>query len=115
MRIFRAGLAEDAWDSPKFLRRYQSVELQLDELRSHLYANATAVQGYAKAFRKGSRVSTAHVESTVNQLINWHLCKKQQLTWTRAGAQALLHVKTAIINGTLHQYTGKHQPLQQAA
>ena len=115
MRMFRAGLAEDAWDSPEFLRRYQSVELRLDELRSYLYANAKAVQGYAKAFRKGRRVSTAHVESTVNQLINWRFCKKQQMSWTRAGAQGLLHVKTAMINGTLARHTGRYQPLHQAA
>lgn len=58
------------------------MELQLDELRSYLYANANAVQGYAKAFRKGRRASTAHVESTVNQLINWRFCKKQQMSQT---------------------------------
>jgi hypothetical protein len=46
-------------------------------------------------------VSTAHVESTVNQLINWRFCKKQQMSWTRAGAQDLLHVKAALLNGLL--------------
>jgi hypothetical protein len=30
---------------------------------------------------------SAHVESTVNQLINWRFCKKQQMSWTRAGAR----------------------------
>jgi len=51
------------------------------------------------------RPTTAHVESTVNELINWRFCKKQQMSWTRAGAQSLLHVKTAELNGTLHRYT----------
>ena len=32
---------------------------------------------------------------------NWRMCKKQQMGWSRAGAQYLLHVKTAIINGRL--------------
>jgi hypothetical protein len=105
LKIFRAGLAEDAWDSPKHLRLFQSVETQLDELRSYLYANESSVGKYAKIFRSGERVSTAHVESTVNQLINWRFCKKQQMTWTRAGAQGLLHVKTAALNGTLATYT----------
>jgi len=44
-------------------------------------------------FRKGDRISTAHVESTVNQSINWRFCKKQQMSWTRAGAQGLFHVR----------------------
>jgi hypothetical protein len=34
--------------------------------------------------------------------------KKQQMGWSRAGAQYLLHVKTAIINGRLDWYTGHH-------
>jgi hypothetical protein len=50
----------------------------------------TSVAGYARAFRRGERVGTAHLESTVNQLINWRFCKKQQMAWTKAGAQALL-------------------------
>jgi hypothetical protein len=52
---------------------------------------------HAEAFRNGERISTAHVESTVNQVINWRMCKKHQMGWSRAGAQQLLHVKTAII------------------
>ena len=30
-------------------------------------------------------MSTAHVESTVNQLINWLICKKQQMRLEQAG------------------------------
>ena len=63
---------------------------------------------YAEAYRNGERISTAHVECTVNQLINWRMCKKQQMGWSRAGAQDLLHVKTAIINGRLDRYSGHH-------
>ena len=88
--------------------RFESIEAKLEELRSYLYANRESVRGYAEAYRNGERVSTAHVESTVNQLINWRMCKKQQMGWSRAGAQYLLHVKTAIINGRLDRYTGHH-------
>jgi hypothetical protein len=35
--------------------------------------------GYAEAYRNGERISTARVECTVNQLINWRMCKKQQM------------------------------------
>jgi hypothetical protein len=61
-----------------------------------------------KRTEKESVFSTAHVECAVNQLINWRMCKKQQMGWSRAGAQYLLHVKTAIINGRLDRYTGHH-------
>ena len=98
--MFRAGLALHAWDEPKeSLKRFQAVESKLDELRSYLYSNQNSVRGYAEAFRRQERVSTAHVESTVNQLINWRFCKKQRMTWTRTGAQGLLHVTTAVLNG----------------
>jgi hypothetical protein len=71
MKMFRACLALRAWDEPKeSLKRFQAVESRLDELRSYLYSNQNSVRGYAEAFRWQERVSTAHVESTVNQLIN---------------------------------------------
>jgi hypothetical protein len=36
-------------------------------------------------------------------------------TWTKAGAQALLHVKTAVLNGALHRYTRHIEPGAAAA
>ncbi len=78
MRIFRAGLAEDSWASPQELKRSLNVESQLDELRSYLYVNEAEVREYAKTFREGGQVSSAHVESTVNQLINRRFCKNRR-------------------------------------
>jgi hypothetical protein len=62
----------------------------------------------SKRNSSGERISTALVESTVNQLTNWRMCQKYQMGWSRAGAQKLLHVKTAIINGRLDRYTGHY-------
>jgi hypothetical protein len=39
------------------------------------------------------------------------MCKKKQMAWSRRGAQYLLHVNTAVINGKLYRYTG-HGPRQ---
>ena len=58
-----------------------------------LYANRESVRGYAEAYRNGERVSTAHVESTVNLLINWRMCKIHQMGWSRAGAQCRFQLK----------------------
>jgi hypothetical protein len=116
MKIFRCGLVEDAWDHPEIdIRSFQEIEAKMDEIRKYLYANRKAVSGYARAFRRGERVGTSHVESTVNQLINWRFCKKQQMSWTKVGAQALLHVKTAGLNGILHHYTGRIEDTALAA
>ena len=109
MTRVRIGLFQHALAHPEAnSERFESIEAKLDELRSHLYANRESVRGYAEAYRNGERISTAHVESTVNQLINWRMCKKHQMGWSRAGAQQLLHVKTAIINGRLDRYSGHH-------
>jgi hypothetical protein len=43
IRIFRAGLAEDARHWRQFLRRYQEVTSRLDEVRSYLRANEATV------------------------------------------------------------------------
>ena len=109
MTRVRIGLFQHALAYPEENRgQFERIEAKLDELRSYLYANRQSVVGYAEAYRNGERISTAHVESTVNRLINWRMCKKQQMGWSRAGAQYLLHVKTAIINGRLERYTGRH-------
>jgi hypothetical protein len=49
------------------------------------------------------------------KLINWRSCKKQQLAGTKAGAQALLHVKTVVLNGALNRYTRHVEPAAVAA
>jgi hypothetical protein len=72
MTRVRIGLFQHALAHPEAnSERFESVEAKLDELRSYLYANRESVRGYAEAYRNGERISTAHVESTVNQLINW--------------------------------------------
>jgi len=63
---------------------------------------------YSKKWPVLIRPSLAGFDSTADKLINWRMCKKQQMGWSRAGAQYLLHVKTAIINGRLDRYTGHH-------
>ena len=89
--LFQHALACSSESSQPFTR----IEEKLRELRSYLYANRERIASYAETFRNKERVSTAHVESTVNQLINWRMCKKHQMAWTRTGAQYLLHVKAA--------------------
>jgi len=66
--------------------------------------------GIDGAFVKGrpptDRASQARVQSTVDQLVDWRMEKKQHMRWTRTGAQMLLHARGALINGELGKYTG---------
>jgi hypothetical protein len=75
-------------------------------LWSYLIANQTRLINYGREYRKGHRISTARVESTVDQLVDWRMEKKQHMRWTKTGAQMLLHARCALINGELGKYTG---------
>jgi hypothetical protein len=71
-----------------------------------MYANAPSLINYNIARIDGERVSTAHIESIVNSLVKWRMSKKQQMRRSPLGAQHLLHVRTTMLNGRLHRYTG---------
>jgi hypothetical protein len=82
------------------------VRQRIDKLWRYLCANERRLINYGREYRQGRRVSTAHVESLVNQLANWRMAKKQQMRWTERGAQMLLHVRCSLLNGDLARYTG---------
>ena len=46
-------------------------------------------------------ISTAFVESTVNQVISKRFVKKQQLRWTQRGAHLLLQTRVQVLNEDL--------------
>jgi hypothetical protein len=83
----------------------QVHERRLTELWSYLTANQTSLINRGREYHKGHRISTARVESTVDQLVDWRMEKKQHMRWTRRGAQMLLHARCALLNGELGKYT----------
>ena len=46
----------------------------------------------------GERISTAFVESTVNQVVSRRMVKKQQMRWSHRGAHLLLQIRTRVLN-----------------
>jgi hypothetical protein len=86
--------------------RIEQVRERLAELWSYLIANQTRLINFGREHREGHRISTALVESTVDQLVDWRMEKKQHMRWTKSGAQMLLHARCALINGELGKYTG---------
>ena len=73
----------------------------IDEFKGYVGGNRRGVPNFARARAAGRRVSTAHVESVVNHLINHWLGKRQQMRWSPAGAHYLLQVRVDVPNGTL--------------
>jgi hypothetical protein len=66
---------------------------------------------YAAGRRRGEPISTAFVESAVNEIIAKRMNKKQQRRWNRTTVQSFLDVRTAVLNDNLkdafrHRYPG---------
>src|SRR5271165_5424610 len=48
-------------------------------------------------------ISTAFVESTINQVVSKRFVKKQQMQWTLRGAHLLLQTRTKVLNEDLDE------------
>jgi len=55
-------------------------------------------------YRNDEMISTAFVESTVNQVISKRMVKKQQMQWTPRGEHLLLQTRTKVITMNSRRY-----------
>jgi hypothetical protein len=65
---------------------------------------------YAARHRRGEPISTAFVESAVNEIVARRMNKKQQMRWNRMTVQPFLDVRTAVLNDTLEDTFRHHYP-----
>ena len=80
------------------------------ELLGYLERNRDALVPYAARRRRGEPISTAFVESAVNEIVAKRMAKKQQMRWSRATVQPFLEVRTAVLNGTLEDAFRRRYP-----
>src|SRR5689334_24935856 len=73
----------------------------LHEIDRYLSSQSAWLINYAERHRAGLRVGTSITEGTANFLVNRRLNKEQQMRWSRRGADLLLQVRCAVINGKL--------------
>jgi hypothetical protein len=71
------------------------------EFHTYITANEGFIPNYGDRYRYGEIISTAFVESTVNQVISKRFVKKQQMRWTKKGAHLLLQVRAEVLNEDL--------------
>lgn len=81
--------------------RFKKLQIAVDEFYTYIKNNKSFIPNYAERYRYGERISTAFVESTVNEVISRRMVKKQQMRWTQAGAHRLLQVRTKTLDGDL--------------
>src|SRR5271163_2263306 len=70
------------------------LEHHVGELLAYLERNQGALVHYAARRRNGEPISTAFVESAVNEIIAKRMNKKQQMRWNRATVQPFLESMT---------------------
>jgi hypothetical protein len=79
----------------------RKVAKSLGEFETYIRNNEDFIPNFGERRRNGERISTAFVESTVNQVISKRMVKKQQMSWTLRGAHLLLQVRTKVLNNEL--------------
>jgi hypothetical protein len=92
------------WTERKHVRDLAGIgrlQQRASELLGYLERNEAALVPYAARRRRGEPISTAFVESAVNEIIAKRMNKKQQMRWNRATVQPFLDVRTAVLNDTL--------------
>ena len=73
----------------------------ISDLRTYIRNNRGSVPNYGERYRQGETISTAYVESTINQVVSRRFVKKQQMQWTLKGAHLLLQMRTKVLNNEL--------------
>jgi hypothetical protein len=87
------------------------LQRHIIELLGYLERNQDMLVHYAARRRRGEPISTAFVESAVNEIVAKRMNKKQQMRWNRTTVQPFLDVRTPVLNDTLedafrHRYPG---------
>ena len=83
---------------------------KLEEFDTYIRNNAGFIPNYGERWRYGETISTAFVESTVNQVISKRMVKKQQMRWSQKGAHLLLQVRTRVLNDELRELFRQWHP-----
>jgi hypothetical protein len=102
------------WTKRQHVRKIVGIDrLQrhVSELLGYLGRNEDMLVHYAARRRRGEAISTAFVESAVNEIVAKRMNKTQQMRWNRTTVQPFLDVQTAVLNEALedafrHRYPG---------
>jgi hypothetical protein len=88
--------------------RGSPLSLLLGEISLPAEQAATYKRGCSARHRRGEPISTAFVESAVNEIVAKRMNKKQQMRWNRTTVQPFLDVRTAVLNDA-HEDAFRHR------
>ena len=81
------------------------------EFETYIRNNLESIPNYGERYRQGETISTAFVESTINQVVSRRFVKRQQMHWTLRGAHLLLQTRTKVLNNELEESFRQWYPL----
>jgi hypothetical protein len=73
------------------------------EFDTYIRNNREFIPNFGERYRQGDTISTAFVESTINQVVSKRFVKKQQMQWTQEGAHLLLQTRTRVLDDDLDE------------
>lgn len=94
-------LEEDLETDGSRFENGRKLHKAIKEFGHYIAVNRAFIPNYGDRYRHGEAISTAFVESTVNQVVSKRMVKQQQMRWTQQGAHRLLQIRTQTLNGDL--------------
>ena len=82
----------------------------INELYGYIKINSQFIPTRGKRYRYGECISTAFVESTVNEVISKRRIKQEKMRWTKKGTHLLLQVRIKTLNQELRPTFEKWYP-----
>jgi hypothetical protein len=89
----------------------EKLAVGLAEFETYIRNNQESIPNFGERYRQGETISTAFVESTINQVVSRRFVKKQQMQWTLRGAHLLLQTRTKVLNNELEGAFRRWYPL----
>lgn len=87
---------------------------QLCDMITYIDNNSHLIPNYGEKYRYGETITTAFVESTVNEVVAKRMVKRQQMQWSPTGAHYILQTRTAVLNGELRAHFEGWHPTMKA-
>ncbi len=95
--LFDIDWMEDETESKKLRKFIKAV----NEFRIYVHNNQEMIPNYGDRHHYGEAISSAFVESAINEVVSRRMVKKQQMRWTRPGAHNILQLRTKTLNNEL--------------
>jgi hypothetical protein len=88
----------------------KKVADSVTEFETYIRNNREFIPNFGERRRQGETITTAFVESTINQVVSRRFVKKQQMAWTMRGAHLLLQTRTKVLNDELDEVFRRWYP-----